>query len=285
MTRSKRFMRQIQTAIFVFAIWNLNLLVVIADGFVFQWSTNGEQLALRRKVDDSPSSSEVLDITVFELVDDETRLRRLHTTTLLPGSQPLAVDVSPCGRFIVTMDEWSGAGNTDKALVIYDAFRKESTSLRLEQFLDKSIIERLPPHGFIKGVKWREPGRNFTTFDHFSITEMKFYPSSGAKVEPFMTEPKSDNSKQIPFIEVDLIERTAKVVPAKAVPAKDPIPVLNRKIPLQSMCRWSAVKDSSVSSSFNLPSRLEGRVKNETNVRMVSILESETGDYRLIKND
>ncbi len=285
MTRSKRFMRQIQTAIIVFAIWNLIPLVVFADGFVFQWSTNGEQLALRRKVDDSPSSSEVLDITVFELVDDGTRLRRLHTTTLLSGSEPLTVDVSPCGRFIVTMDEWSGAGNTDKALVIYDAFRKESTSLRLEQFLDKSIIERLPPHGFIKGVKWREWGRYFTTFDHFSITEMKFYPSSVAKVESYMTEPKSDSSMQIPFVEVDLIERTAKVVPAKAFPAREPILVLNRKVPPQSMCRWSAVKDSSVSSSFNLPSRLEGRVKNETNVRMVFILESETGDYRLIKNN
>ena len=280
MTISKRFNRRIGLAVIFFILCNLNPLVVFADGFVFQWSTNGEQLALRRKVDDSPSSNEVLDITVFELVDDGTRLRRLHTTLLLPGSEPLAVDVSPCGRFIVTMDEWSGAGNTAKALVIYDAFRKESTSFRLEQFLDKSIIERLPPHGFIKGVKWREWGQYFTTYDQFSITEMKFYPSSAAKVESYMTEPKSDSSKQIPFVEVDLIERTAKVVPAK-----DTILVLNRKVPPQSMYRWSAVKDSSASSPFNLPSRLEGRVKNETNVKMVFILESETGDYKLVKKD
>jgi hypothetical protein len=280
MTKSKRFVRPIQKTIIVFAIWILNPLVVFADGFVFQWSTNGQQLALRRKVDDSPSSSEVLDITVFELVEDGTRLRRLHTTTLLPGSEPLAVNVSPCGRFIVTMDEWSGAGNTDRALVIYDAFRKESTSLRLEQFLDKSMIERLPPHGFVKGVKWRDWGRYFTTFDHFSIMEMKFYPSSIAKVESYLTEPKSDSSKQIPFVEVDLIERTAKVVPAT-----DSILVLNQKVPPQSMYRWSAVKDSSVSSPFNLPSRIEGRVKNETNMKMVFILESETGDYKLVKTN
>ena len=70
MTKSKRFVRPIQKTIIVFAIWILNPLVVFADGFVFQWSTNGQQLALRRKVDDSPSSSEVLDITVFELVED-----------------------------------------------------------------------------------------------------------------------------------------------------------------------------------------------------------------------
>ena len=280
MTRSKRFLRQIQTAIFVFAIWNLHPLLVFADGFVFQWSSCGEQLALWRKTDDSPSSSEVLDITVFELVDDGTSLRRLHTTTLLPGSNPLAVHVSPCGRFIVTMDEWTGAGNTDKALVIYDAFRKESTSFRLEQFLDKSIIERLPPHGFIKGVTWREWGQYFTSIDQFSITEMKFYPSSAAKVESYVTEPKSDSSKQIPFVEVDLIERTAKVVPVK-----ETILVSKQEVPPQSLYRWSAVKESSVSSPFNRPSRLEGRVKNETNVRMVFTLESETGDYKLIKND
>ncbi|MCE2753979.1 MAG: hypothetical protein ACK5ZC_16285 [Pirellulaceae bacterium] len=280
MTKSKRFVRPIQKTIIVFAIWILNPLVVFADGFVFQWSTNGQQLALRRKVDDSPSSSEVLDITVFELVEDGTRLRRLHTTTLLPGSEPLAVNVSPCGRFIVTMDEWSGAGNTDRALVIYDAFRKESTSLRLEQFLDKSMIERLPPHGFVKGVKWRDWGRYFTTFDHFSIMEMKFYPSSIAKVESYLTEPKSDSSKQIPFVEVDLIERTAKVVPTK-----NSVPInLEREIAAHSKYHWTAVSDSSVPSSLSLPSRLEGSAEKGSTVRMVFSLER-TGDYQLLRKE
>lgn len=280
MTTSKRFVRRIQMAMIAFAMCHLNSLVVFADGFVFQWSSSGEQLALWRKTDDSPASCEVLDITVFELVDERTRLRRLHTTTLLTGSKPLAVHVSPCGRFIVTMDEWTGAGITDKALVIYDGFRKESTSFRLEQFLDDAIIGRLPRHGFLRGVRWHDWGQRFTSFDQFSITDMRFYPSSAEKVESYSTKPKSDSTKAIPFVEIDLIERVAKVVPAKKTVPGD----LEREIAPNSKYHWTAVKNSSVTASLNLPSRLEGSAEKESVRRMVYILES-TGDYQLLKSD
>jgi len=281
MTTSKRFNRQIQLALIVFTLCNLNPLVVFADGFVFQWSSSGEQLALWRKTDDSPESCEVLDVTVFELVDDGTRLRRLNTTTLLSGSKPLEVHVSPCGRFIVTMDEWTGAGITDKALVVYDAVRKEATSFRLEQFLDDAIIERLPRHGFLAGVKWRDWGQRSTSFDQFSITDMRFYPSSAQKVESYIAKPKSDSSKQIPFVEIDLIERAAKIVPAK----NTVLIILERGIASHSKYHWSAVNNSTVSAPLNLPSRLEGSADKESTVRMVFTLESVTGDYKLMKRD
>ena len=280
MTTSKRFMRKIRTAMIVFAICNLHPLVIFADGFVFQWSSCGEQLALWRKIDDSPESCEVLDITVFELVDDGTSLRRLHATTLLPGSKPLAVHVSPCGRFIVTMDEWTGAGNTDKALVVYDSFRKESTSFRLEQFLSNPIIEKLPRHGFLKGVKWHDWGQRVTSFDQFSITGMKFYPTFSEKMEAFNAKSKSDSSKAIPFIEIDLIKRAAKIVPAiNTVPIN-----LEREIASHSKYHWTAINDSSVAASLNLPSRLEGSAEKGATVRMVFTLES-TGDYQLLRKE
>jgi hypothetical protein len=109
---------------------------------------------------------------------------------------------------------------------------------------------------------------------------MRFYPSSAEKVESYSVKLKSDIPKAIPFIEIDLIERTARVVPLKNTFLIN----LKRKIAVHSKYHWTALNDSSVPTSLNLPSRLEGIAEKGVTVRMVFTLES-TGDYQILRKE
>ena len=80
--------------------------------------------------------------------------------------------------------------------------------------------------------------------------------------------------------EIDLIKRAAKIVPAiNTVPIN-----LEREIASHSKYHWTAINDSSVAASLNLPSRLEGSAEKGATVRMVFTLES-TGDYQLLRKE
>ncbi len=145
----------------------------------------GRLLALSRYGDGESRNAEIV---ILEITDPEKRIRILHRLETLSPFGPLVTSHSRCGRFIVTTDEWTGAGTTKRDLVIYDLVRNEHSNYSIDDFLPKATVSQLESHGFIKGVAWNR-------IPAFDYDRMEYYPSV----------PRKCRELGFPFVVVDLL--------------------------------------------------------------------------------
>lgn len=151
-------------------------------------------------------------LTVFEVLAPDRRLRRLHQATLLNGCSPRSFCLCGAGRFFITMEELKDARITKYALVVYDLVRREHTAYRLNEIFSEKEYNALLPTGFITGVIWHsfQPhGKNFNP------ETLEFYLNASSDY----AETYSDIHH---LVVVDLPTRTVRVEPG---------PIFGEKLP------------------------------------------------------
>lgn len=134
------------------------------------------------------------EITIFEVIEADRRLRRLHHTHLVNPIMPLNIVLSSDGRFLVSLDDVWYAGRGPHALVIYDLVRHETISYSCEDFLPKEIQKTLKPH-FLPGFHWR------THEGAFNSISTKY----------FATTPENCIHDGVPFVVIDLLAKKATI--------------------------------------------------------------------------
>ena len=230
-------------------------------------SIGGRLLELRRYGDERGRNSEV---AIIELTSPDARLRVLHHTRTLCPFGLLVTANSRCGRFLITMDEWLGAGTTERDLVIYDLVRNEHSAYSIRDFLSEETVDSLTRNprsaGPAPGVVWCRNGG-------FDYRRMEFYP----------TIPRECRRLDLPFVVVDLLTREAR---------EEPIP--DREIDRHwsepayfPNGRWLCSMGDEPLPAADEPLRLPMFLRVEygeegERQRRVFRLDQETGDYRVV---
>ena len=228
---------------------------------VFGCNAEAERLlVIRRQGNRAGRNAEIF---VVEVVDSENHLRVLHELeTLCPGGLWVA-SLSRCGRFFLTMDETSGAGVSDRDLVIYDLVRKERSNYGVREFLSNETVASLKPHSFLPGVEWCRNGA-------FDYERMEYYP----------TIPSESQRLHLPFVVVDLLTRKAREEP---VPDREIQPGWSELVDLPN-AHWLCSMGDEPLPRADEPLRLPAFLRVEygeqgKRQRRVFRLDQETGDY------
>ena len=137
------------------------------------------------------------EFSVFELVDEGRRLARLHKQTLQNDYGTWVTQSLGKGRFLITIGEIPGGGDTENCLVIYDFVRKTSIAWKQEDFIPADIRERLKGEGVTKGLGW------YSGFSWVDSDRVLYYPND------------ADECREhgFPFLIVDLRGPTVQLVP------------------------------------------------------------------------
>lgn len=133
------------------------------------------------------------EMTIFEIVDEGKTIRKLHQLKMLNPYGALIEAFDDTGRFVITMDEYTGAGISDRTLVIYDLVRNKQKNFALRDILSETQIKSLDSAVVVKGLKWNA---DF----HVDSPQALFYPSSPTACKEF----------NLPFIEVDLLSMSVR---------------------------------------------------------------------------
>lgn len=107
------------------------------------------------------------------------------------------------------MNEWLGAGTTERDLVIYDLVRNEHSAYSIRDFLSEETVDSLSnlprTAGPVAGIVWSSMGA-------FDYHRMEFYP----------TIPRECRRLNLPFVVVDLLTREVReeLVPDREIERK-----------------------------------------------------------------
>lgn len=151
-------------------------------------------------------------LTVFDVLGEERKLRKLHQQELLNDCTPVHWYLCGAGRFFITIDDW--AEPMPYALVVYDLVRKEHTAYRMDEILTEDEIKKLPNRSF---HEWFDTQKR-----HFNPEKLEMYitPESDYidTLSPSHTKPIAEG---IPFLVVDLQTRKVQVAPTPSQPNKE----------------------------------------------------------------
>ncbi|MGV3609078.1 MAG: hypothetical protein ACO1RA_21915 [Planctomycetaceae bacterium] len=148
-------------------------------------------------------------VTVFEFLGEGKSLRKLYEMKLATSKHSWVNNISPDGRFFITRDETSAMGTGPFSLVIYDLARREYTAYSIKDFMTNDVIKTLNKHTIFPGLNWYGPRSAFSRDStKYYPTEYTYYKDSGAE-------------QQIPLVEVNLLSRTAKVIPKPSIDPDD----------------------------------------------------------------
>lgn len=172
------------------------------------YSDTSRILAIKQ-FSDSDEPSDAGYVTVYEFIGEGKALRKLYEMKLATSKRSWVNDISPDGRFFVTRDETYAMGSGPFSLVIYDLARKEYTAYSCKDFMTNKVYRSLNKHAIFSGLAWYGPQSAFSRDStRFYPTEYTYYKESGAE-------------RKLPFVEVNLLSRTAKVVPKPSIDPDD----------------------------------------------------------------
>ena len=137
------------------------------------------------------------EFSLFELVNEGSRLRKMHRTHLENDLFPPRTWLVGGGRFLVTIGEVPGGLETDNALVLYDFWAERRRAMKLTEFLPERVIGALPPDKVFPGKAWTK------TAAGLDRNSMLFFPNT----------PESVREHGLPFLLVDLRDQTVALRP------------------------------------------------------------------------
>lgn len=141
---------------------------------------------------------------IYEFHERGKYLRLLHSVKLLNPWKPLTKSHTVDGRFVITNNEWDSHGTNDRALVIYDLVRKEHSQFAIKDFYSQEVIDGLPPHVYLPGVRWKS--KQPAASKSYDYPRLEIYPN-----DPKIPEGKAE--PDLPYLVIDLAARTVRKVP------------------------------------------------------------------------
>jgi hypothetical protein len=176
--------------------------------------------------------------TVLELVDNQSRVRRLWGATLQNRYEPLITSLSPDKRFLVTRDDWEGLG-LPGCLAIYDMARGERKMWNLDDLVPKAEQVNLGQDGDgppIRGISWAMGG-------------VYWSPESDVA---YVGKPLAERVGNKPFFEVHVHDR---VVRRFSTPAPNLVMVKNPS-PQEVPIHWQCSHGKEPEPRWSVPSKL-----------------------------